>query len=95
MSCNEADTIVKRDLRRALWSVQAANDVVSEVEKAVEQYSRGVGHLCQKLPLPGKGSCSPRDIHMIHGCRGCSREPMLHQLAGCYVLGVEPCYPSI
>lgn len=34
--------------------VQAASDVVSEVERAVEQYSKGVGHLCQKLPLPGE-----------------------------------------
>ena len=34
-------------------AVQAAGDVVSEVERAVEQYSKGVGHLCQKLPLPG------------------------------------------
>ena len=33
--------------------VQAASDVVSEVERAVEQYSKGVGHLTQKLPLPG------------------------------------------
>ncbi len=34
--------------------LQAASDVVSEVERAVELYSRGVGHLCQKLPLPGE-----------------------------------------
>ena len=34
--------------------MQAAGDVVSEVERAVEQYSRGLGHLCQKLPLPGE-----------------------------------------
>lgn len=34
--------------------VQAASDVVGEVERAVEQYSKGVGHLCQKLPLPGQ-----------------------------------------
>ena len=39
--------------------VQAASDVVSEVERAVEQYSKGVGHLTQKLPLPGDNlSCA-------------------------------------
>ena len=38
---------------RWVGGVQAASDVVSEVERAVEQYSKGVGHLTQKLPLPG------------------------------------------
>ncbi len=39
---------------RCQCAVQAAGDVVGEVERAVEQYSKGVGHLCQKLPLPGQ-----------------------------------------
>ena len=48
--------------------VQAASDVVSEVERAVEQYSKGVGHLTQKLPLPGDTpGCAP-SLRYGHAC---------------------------
>lgn len=47
--------------------VQAASDVVSEVERAVEQYSKGVGHLTQKLPLPG-GALSSMHPFLCRAC---------------------------
>ena len=48
---------------------QAASDVVSEVERAVEQYSKGVGHLTQKLPLPGGALSSMQSF--LRGARLC------------------------
>ena len=53
--------------------VQAASDVVSEVERAVEQYSKGVGHLTQKLPLPGDTLSCASVVQTLGTPVSCSR----------------------
>lgn len=47
----ELPVLWKSHTRRA--PVQAAGDLVGEVERAVERYSGGMGFLGQRLPLPG------------------------------------------